>query len=135
MDHVKIGKKSKRKGSTGERELIKRLQEELGHIFPKIRRNYDQAYVGGHDIFGVPPWAIECKRQRKYDPKWMEQAIEQAKDWQTPVVIYRLDRQRDWTCEMLAGDLLDCFKDTETGKCYKVSMPLKLWVAIVRERI
>lgn len=78
----------RRKGQAAERELCKKLSEELGI---EVRRNVDQARAGGADCLELPGFAIECKRQERLArPTWWAQAVEQGVKAQAePIVFYR----------------------------------------------
>lgn len=70
---------SRNKGSSGERQLIQELGELLGL---EMKRNLEQTRMGGHDILGLPGWALEVKRYAKIRESDLErfwaQAVEQA---------------------------------------------------------
>ncbi len=57
-----MGKKSRDKGASYEREIAKLLSAEL-HL--QIERRLGQARDGGDDLTGVPGFAIELKRRAK----------------------------------------------------------------------
>ena len=84
---------SRTKGRAGEQEVARILRDELRL---EIHRNWqEQAAQGGTDIIGVPGWAIEVKRQKKWSDDWWGQCCAQAlKVTQKPVLSYRLDRQQ-----------------------------------------
>lgn len=82
----------RRKGATGERELIRLLRERLG---TDIVRNLGQSRDGGHDLLGVGRFALEVKRCEKLAlPSWWRQAVEQAEKAELyPALAYRQSRQ------------------------------------------
>lgn len=82
----------RRKGQTGERELCRLLSEELGVT---VRRNVDQARIGGADCIELKGFAVECKRQQKLSmPSWWAQAVKQGVDINAePIVFYRRNRE------------------------------------------
>ncbi len=65
---------SRRKGRAAEQEVARLLKELLGL---EIRRNWQaQSAEGGHDLVGIPGWAIEVKRaERVRLSEWWEQAL------------------------------------------------------------
>lgn len=93
---------SRTKGASGEREIVKILQDELG---VKLFRNLEQTRSGGHDLIPEPGslldrYAIEIKRYAKISNSllrgfWL-QSVEQAKlADKEPILICRQDRG-DW---------------------------------------
>lgn len=123
---------SRTKGAVGEREAAQLIHDHLGF---DVVRNLDQTRDGGHDLIGVPGWAVEVKRYRTAgaaDRKsWWNQAVAQATPLNLrPVVIYRLDRQQwramvAWPNELFpVGDI--------TGVA---DVEFELWAAIVRETL
>lgn len=50
------------KGGTGERTIVNKLKE---HGFNDAMRNHAQTAIGGYDIIGVEPFAIEVKNHKK----------------------------------------------------------------------
>lgn len=85
---------SRRKGATGERELIGLLRDRLADL-PGLHRNLDQCRDGGCDI-RLPGYAIEVKRAERFLSAWIEQAERQAGD-DVPVVAWRRNGSR-WRC-------------------------------------
>jgi hypothetical protein len=82
----------RRKGQAAERELFRLLSDELGFV---VRRNVDQARVGGADCIELPGFAPEVKRHEKLAfPAWWRQATRQGTDMQAePIVFYRKSRE------------------------------------------
>jgi Holliday junction resolvase len=87
------------KGATGEREVIKLLEDELGL---KLTRNPLQSHRGGRDVIEdieqmqkPIPFAIEVKRQEAEAlAKWWSQTCLQGeKSGRIPVLFYRASRK------------------------------------------
>ncbi len=117
----------RRKGRAGENECRRLLESELG--LPILRNWQEQAAHGGVDLIGIPGFALEVKRAKRYSHQWFEQAKQQAKE-DAPVLLYRLDRQ-DWMWEMRGQDVIDELKTEDE----KITMTLTAFCTIVRERI
>ena len=74
------------KGAVGEREAAAILQKVVDEVFtscghepPKLRRNVEQAQVGGEDLVGLPWYSFEIKRVERIDlDKWWQQTLTQA---------------------------------------------------------
>ena len=86
---------SRTKGASGERELIREIEEWTGL---RLERNLAQSFAGGHDLIGLDDWAIECKRYKSISEadkrSFWEQAVRQAKRVdKMPAVAFRQDRQ------------------------------------------
>lgn len=115
------------KGKAGEREIATILRNELG--VPATRNLREQAAVGGSDIIGVPGWAIEVKRQKKYLRSWWTQAAEQAASaGLEPVLLYRLDR-KPWMARCCM-----CSINPAYGH-FQIEMDLMDWITVAREHI
>jgi hypothetical protein len=86
------GAMSRRKGQQGERELFRLLSDELGFV---VRRNVDQARIGGADCIELPGFAPEVKRHEKLAlPAWWRQAVKQGTAMQAePIVFFRKSRE------------------------------------------
>lgn len=91
---------SRAKGASAERELIALLQEHLGdEIAGELKRNLEQTRSGGHDISGLPGWAIEVKRYASLSEAeliriWEKQVVRQAQEINArPALAYRADRK------------------------------------------
>jgi hypothetical protein len=81
---------SRRKGQSGEREVVHILEDQLGI---KTTRNLDQWRDGGADLVGLEPWVVEIKRAKAPNLKsWWEQAVRQAEGKGIPCLWYRIDR-------------------------------------------
>lgn len=95
-----MSKKSRSKGARGELELIAIVHERFPSL--QLQRNYDQAALGGCDLLGIPNIALEVKRYQRgnvYRREWWQQACDQAKDSQIPILAYRFDQMK-WQCVM-----------------------------------
>ena len=99
---------SKRKGSAGERELAKVLNQ---HGF-SCRRG--QQYCGANgdaDVVGLKGIHIECKRVERlniYDA--ISQAKADKKDDEFPAVFHRKDRHK-WLVTMELDDWIEIYKE------------------------
>jgi hypothetical protein len=83
-----MGAMQRTKGATYERTIVNMLKE---HGFTDAMRNHSQTAVGGFDIVGVEPFAIEVKNHKKLNINtWWKQTIAQAKDNDIPVLIYHI---------------------------------------------
>lgn len=90
-----MGKLSRTKGASGEREFINLLKDYLGDI--DIKRNLNQYQQSNEsDIKGFDDFAIEVKRCKSASlNSWWSQAERQAQAVnKVPVLAYRLDRQQ-----------------------------------------
>lgn len=95
------GRMSKEKGKEGERD-VRNLFRQLykGHMddVEDIRRNHQQAEIGGADLIGVPHFSVEVKRVKEfYGDKeldlWWSQTVEQSKkDGKIPCLVMRKNR-------------------------------------------
>lgn len=87
------GKRSRTKGASAEREVLKLLGELLGQ---SLERNLSQTREGGADCLGVKGWAIEVKRHERLSrPAWWRQACEQAaRIGAEPMLLYRRNREK-----------------------------------------
>lgn len=110
---------SKRKGSTGERELAHKL-EEYGY---NARRSVQYNGKDGQaDVVGLPKIHIECKRVEKlniYDA--IDQAKRDAKNGDMPTVFHRKNR-----CNWLVTMELDEFMKLYEG--YMGSEKVKAYI-------
>lgn len=86
------GKGRRSKGAAGEREVFALLNGKLKREV--FKRNISQARGGGCDSDNNPIVAIEVKRQQQLQlSAWLEQAKQQAKPGQIPVLAYRRNRE------------------------------------------
>jgi Holliday junction resolvase len=106
-----MGKMSREKGKTGERELAHKLQDlELGD---DVRRGRQYSGLEAPDVVGVKGVHIECKRTetlRIYDA--MQQAINEAKPDEIPVVAHRKNG-KEWLIIMRLDDWAKMKKKAE----------------------
>lgn len=120
---------SRAKGKSAEREVILKLKELLpSELTSELSRNLEQTRNGGHDIVGLPGWAIEVKRYAKVTPADMtgfwEQATEQArKDGSRPALAYREDR-RDWRVVVRSDDVNGESRGEELMWTFDMSLPM-----------
>lgn len=105
---------SKQKGARGERELSNKLKE-YGY---NTRRG--QQYCGANgdaDVVGLPGIHIECKRVEKLNLyKAMEQAQNDAREDETPVVMHRKDRS-EWFVTMRLDDWMEFYGKHNCSDC------------------
>jgi hypothetical protein len=89
------------KGARGEREIFAKLSEELGFV---VKRNVDQARLGGADSLELPGFAPEIKRRETLSrPTWWRQAVRQGLVLKAePIVLYRQSR-KPWRA-LIAAD-------------------------------
>lgn len=86
-----MGKLSRTKGHSFEREIAKRLRG----IFPQARRHleYQDAEANGIDLVMTGKYSIQCKRGRKPAPISKIREVE-PKDGQSPLLITQGDRDK-----------------------------------------
>lgn len=107
-DHKAIGRKSRRKGASGERELARILRSEG---FDDARRGQQYSGIGQADVIGLAGVHIEVKRTealRLYDA--LDQSIRDANDGELPVVIHRKNGCR-WVVIQPLGDWLELYRE------------------------
>ena len=86
------------KGGRGERTIVNMLKE---HGFDNAMRNHSQTAIGGFDIVGVEPFAIEVKNHKKLSINtWWKQTTEQATDGLIPVLIYHIPNTSRWLVQV-----------------------------------
>lgn len=128
---------SRAKGKSAERELINILKVHLPEYANDLERNLEQTRGGGHDILGLPGWAIEVKRYAKVTQgilmEFWAQACEQArKDGGRPALAYREDRQ-DWRVIVRASDMQMPTPPEDPDRFdLTCEMGLQLWIHQVR---
>jgi len=130
-----VGALSRTKGATGERELRRLLEAELG---VEVLRNLEQTRSGGHDLLGVDGWAVECKRYRRVTRAmlagWWQQAVDQAdRAGLRPVLCYREDRG-EWLAVLHLADLHPGV-ERWPGFEWTATVTLSAWCALVREAL
>ena len=101
-----MGMHSKQKGKAGEREvrdLFRKAFVDIVEDVSIIRRNHQQAEIGGADLVGVPFYSVEVKRVKQISwgkelDDWWEQTIRQAEEPlgnpKAPCLVFRQDRGR-----------------------------------------
>ena len=101
-DHKAVGRRSKRKGATGERELAKLLTD-AGYT---CRRGCQYDGRGAADVIGLPNIHIECKRVERLDLyAAVEQSIRDAGNFEMPTVFHRRNN-KDWLVTMPVNEWL-----------------------------
>lgn len=101
---------SKRKGKTGELQLVRKLKE-YGY---DVRRSQQYAGINSDaDVVGIDGLHIECKYTAQGHGKtyeWLEQAVRDSKDGEIPVVIHKKvskeDRGNSWLVTLTLGDFI-----------------------------
>lgn len=95
------GLHSRNKGKKGERDVRDLFRAALAHCMDDvedIRRNHQQAEIGGADLVGLPYFSVEIKRMAKITwgkqlMDWWAQCQEQADtDGLHPCLVFRQDR-------------------------------------------
>ena len=98
---------SRQKGAAGEREFAN-LCREKG--FTKARRGQQYSGIEGKDVVGLDGIHIEVKRVERLNlSKAMEQAIEDRKEGEIPIVAHRKNYE-DWQITMLADDWFELYR-------------------------
>ena len=83
-----MGAMQRRKGATFERTMVNMLKEEGFH---DAMRNHAQTAIGGYDIVGVDPFAIEVKNHKKLSINtWWVQTLAQTPKGFIPTLIYKI---------------------------------------------
>lgn len=126
---------SRNKGAAFEREVANLIKECLGF---DCKRNLMQTAEGGHDLLGIPQWAIECKRYA--DPKrndivrFWAQTVEQAiRVGAWPALIVKADRQPIDVYISWQGPAKDAYSEDDFHGVARISFDL--WCSIVRETL
>ncbi len=101
---------SRNKGKVGERQLAKVLQS-YGY---DTRRGQQYAGINGDaDVVGIEGLHIECKRcQQVRDEEFIKQAERDARENETPVVMYRRNNEQ-WKVCMRLEDFMKIWKKAE----------------------
>ncbi len=92
-----MGKFSRDKGATGEREFIQ-LVDQLTKGQVQLKRNLDQCREGGDDCLGHNQFSIEVKRWRRFKDRditdcWTQAASNASRLKKLPVLAWRPDYQ------------------------------------------
>ena len=107
-----VGRKSKRKGANGERELAKVLTE-AGF---DCRRGCQYDGRGVADVIGLPNIHIECKRVEHLDLYGaVDQSIRDAKELELPTVIHRRNN-KPWLVTMPLNEWLLMYRLSGLGE-------------------
>jgi hypothetical protein len=94
------GLHSRNKGKAGEREVRDLFRKVFRYVLRDvsvIRRNHQQAEIGGADLVGVPFMSVEVKRVKQITwgkglMDWWEQCVVQADtDGLKPCLVFRQD--------------------------------------------
>lgn len=123
IDHKAIGRKSKNKGKTGERELANKLKE---YGFENVRRSvqYNGRQADGQpDLVGLDGIHVECKRVERLN---IYDAIDQAKidsganelpfGYNLPTVFHRKNNC-EWLVTMTLDDWIQLYREWCNGRC------------------
>lgn len=106
MDRSAVGKRSKRKGATGELELAKALSS-YGY---ECRRGYQFDGKDVADVIGLPGIHIECKRVEKLNLlSALTQAEKDARLDEIPAVFHRRNRE-PWQVTMTLDDFMQLYE-------------------------
>jgi hypothetical protein len=124
---------SRAKGKSGEREVIRELKLWLPTL--EFERNLEQTRNGGHDILGLPGWALEVKRYARVTQSdlkgFWQQTIDQArKDGARPALAYREDRQ-DWRAVVRASDVSPEWGESDDWEL-TCEMGLEMFARLIR---
>lgn len=128
-EHIKNGKKAKRKGSSYERTIAKKFQNrykvelkrtpQSGGFAKKTDKaddfRGDITIVDNKQMLKVH---IECKNQQKWSlPKWIAQAEEDCPEGRVPIVIFHQpNSSKDYVCISLDDFFNIVEKDKIVGK-------------------
>ena len=112
-----MGKKSKTKGASYEREVAAKLRE--AGFNARRTAQYCGNTGDASDVVGLDYCHIECKRyaNRGFDYEWLEQATRDAaakKDPVIPIVIHRTDYNKS-VVTMWLDDFLDMYREYEAS--------------------
>lgn len=98
---------SRNKGKSGELELSHILNE---YGFNTRRGQQYCGANGDADVVGIPGLHIECKRVENLNiDKALEQAVNDSRQSEIPVVIHRKNR-KPWKVTLALQDFLDIYK-------------------------
>lgn len=102
---------SRAKGKAGEREAAKlfigamrQVESYCGidcsddaALSSKVERNLQQSINGGHDLNGIPIYAVEVKRVEKpqLNQYWQQACVQAGIAKLEPLLVYKMNRQ-DW---------------------------------------
>lgn len=99
---------SKDKGRRGEQELSRKLRE-YGY---DCRRSVQYCGANGDaDLVGIPGLHIECKRVERLNiSDAMSQAISDAREGETPVVMHRKNHE-GWLVTLSLDSFIELYKE------------------------
>jgi len=125
-----MGASSRNKGASGERELIREIEDQTG---VRLQRNLAQSFGGGHDLIGLDYFAIECKRYANIGnaekAQFWAQAVRQAQRVdKSPAVCFRADRS-PW--RVLVAYPTDIYDENDFRCSCEIS--LELFCGLIRE--
>lgn len=98
---------SRDKGARAEREFAALVADHLG---VKMRRNLEQSRAGGHDLDGLPGWAVEVKARAEAPPAgalarmWAQTQDQARRVGARPLLAVKIDRH-GWGVYLDAGDI------------------------------
>jgi hypothetical protein len=123
---------SRRKGKRGELEVAALLRDLLGAA---VVRNLTQARDGGHDLIGIPGWAVEVKRAATPRiAEWWKQAAGQANGCR-PALLYHVDRY-PWRAVLALADAVPGFEgQSREGLTWTLETSLEVFTALVRQEL
>lgn len=106
----------KRKGKTGELELVRKLKEHGYDTRRSVQYNGKEE-DGQADLLGLPGIHIECKRTERlaiYDAVDQAKRDSQGKN-QIPVVFHRKNKC-EWLAIMTLDDFMEIYREWEAGQ-------------------
>lgn len=127
------GVNGRNKGAAFERQIAGMLRDQLGI---DCKRNLMQTAEGGHDLIGLPGFAIECKRYAvishgKLDKFWAQCVSQAQRVDLTPCLIVKGDRQPVRVFIPWSGLGWDAYQWDNFNCAAEISF--ELFCAIVRE--
>lgn len=126
------------KGARVERELCHLLTDRLkvyGIHVERMERNLQQSRGGGHDIDGLPRWAIECKSNQSMSARacWAQTVTQGLKANRLPV-LFRKMPLKEWDA-YLPMTLVMGLPDTDYSDPEKmVRMSIDAFVFFIQQR-
>lgn len=130
-----MGIHSRNKGKSGEREVRDLFRTAFKGYMPDtdvIRRNHQQAEIGGADLVNVPYLSVEVKRVKqigwgKILKDWWEQTVEQSigGENKSPCLVFRQDFGK-WFVMFYASPMIASeYREFHTDFMYPVIMVWK----------
>lgn len=127
---------SRAKGARNELACIRYIEEFTGIA---AERNHSQTSKGGHDLLGIPYYAVEVKAYNKYTEsdrkRWWQQAVRQAQAVDLePAVFYRGNRE-DWKVMVAEPHALK--NNIYTIDDFRIVSTIcgELWCSLLSERL